>query len=823
VRKTTSGLMGLALAAGLVGTLSVPIAAANVTKVPSNGPLGEPQAATPSDSLSDPIAEKQAELRKTAVASVLKGESKPQRIGNSTVVKVGEAKTAATAARGSRAAQKATSVDQYVQLSREDTDQLFVLVVQFGNQRHPDYPDKDINPDIPGPTTYNGPLFNKIPQPNRAVDNSTDWDSSYGKAYYQDLYFGNGSVTGRQSMKQYYERQSSGRYSIAGMVTDPVTVRYNEARYGRSDGYPCASNVCSNTWELVRDGMNAWVAQQTAAGKTPTQIADIIDDYDKWDRYDKDADGNFDEPDGYIDHLQIVHAGGDQADGDPIQGEDAIWSHRWRAYQTPDPTAPYPALGGTQVGATGIWAADYTVQPENGGLSVIAHEYGHDLGLPDLYDREGPSPRNEGPVGWWSLMAQSRVSAAGDNAIGSRAADLGAWEKLQLGWLDYETIVPKQSRTFVLGPHEYNTARPQAAVVVLPDKPVSQDYGAPFAGSKQWYSGSGDDLNATMSRQVTLPAGSASLSFQARWNIEDCDEDTDPEPVPCDYAYVEVNDGTGWKAIAGNITQAAEGNGIDGYQANWTPATFNLSAYAGKTIGLRVRYSTDGAAQGTNPDVPSGIFVDNIVLTAGGATLLQDGAETSPNGWTLNGFTSVGAKSGTTFYPQFYIASNREYLSFDRYLKSGPYNFGNLSKPDLAEHFPYQDGLLISQWDTSQEDNDTSVHPGEGLILPIDAHPATMYTLDGDPWRPRIQLYDATFGLQKADSFTLHSQFTGNASYIRGKAANPLFNDSNPLRYWRSAQPTAGVKVAGTGTSIKVLDEMGDSVKIWVNTMNVTP
>ena len=320
---------------------------------------------------------------------------------------------------------------------------------------------------------------------------------------------------------------------------------------------------------------------------------------------------------------------------------------------------------------------------------------------------------------------------------------------------------------------------------------MTTELGAPFAGTKQWYSGAGDDLNNTMSRSVTLPAGAASLSFQARWNIEDCGVD------PCDYAYVEVNDGTGFKAIAGNITKATEGNGIDGYQAAWTPATFDLSGYAGKTIGLRVRYSTDGAAQGQNPDVPSGIFVDDIVLTAGGTTLLTDGAETGPNGWTLVGFSSVGASSSQDFQ-QHYIASNREYVSFDKYLQTGPYNFGFPNKPDFVEHFPYQDGLLISYWDTSQGDNNTSQHPGEGLILPIDAHPRTVYKLDGQPWRPRIQMYDATFGLQKVDSFTLHDPVTGQASYLRGQNGNPLFDDSNPNRYFKTDQPTAGVKVAGT-------------------------
>ena len=72
-------------------------------------------------------------------------------------------------------------------------------------------------------------------------------------------------------------------------------------------------------------------------------------------------------------------------------------------------------------------------------------------------------------------MAQSRVSAPGDNAIGNRAGDLAAWDKLQLGWLDYEIVVAGQRRTLELGPHEYNPKKPQGVVVVLPDKTVTTD------------------------------------------------------------------------------------------------------------------------------------------------------------------------------------------------------------------------------------------------------------------------------------------------------------------------------------------------------------
>lgn len=43
------------------------------------------------------------------------------------------------------------------------------------------------------------------------------------------------------------------------------------------------------------------------------------------------------------------------------------------------------AGGGTRVGDVGVWIGDHTMRPENGGLGVHAHEYGHDPCLPDEY------------------------------------------------------------------------------------------------------------------------------------------------------------------------------------------------------------------------------------------------------------------------------------------------------------------------------------------------------------------------------------------------------------------------------------------------------
>ena len=377
---------------------------------------------------------------------------------------------------------------------------------------------------------------------------------------------------------------------------------------------------------------------------------------------------------------------------------------------------------------------------------MFFHEYGHDLGLPDDYNiLSGGDNNNE----HWTLMAQSRLGAKDEEFIGDRAGDLGAWNKLQLGWLDYETssTAGTSRQTMTLGPGEYNTTRtPGRSSWCCRRRRSCTSWVRRPPGAKQWYSGDGQRTSATrMTREVTLGGGTATLTFQARWDIEDCGPDA------CDYAYVEAStDGgaTGPRFPAPS-RNPAEGNGIDGTQATYVPATFDLSAYAGKTISLRFRYSTDPAAAGNDADGPDGIFVDDIAVTVGGATVFTDGAETGANGWTLDGLERGGrgdhARSTTTTTSPGTAPTS----SYDKYLKSGPYYFGYPNTlPDKVDHYAYQQGLLISYWDTSYADNDTFAHPGSGRNLYVDAHPAPMLRSDGVPWRARIQVYDAPFGSQ---------------------------------------------------------------------------
>ena len=111
------------------------------------------------------------------------------------------------------------------------------------------------------------------------------------------------------------------------------------------------------------------------------------------------------------------------------------------------------------------------MQPENGGMSVFAHEYTHDLGLPDLYDT---GTGGENSVNYWSLMAQSRETAPErpvdrqprlrPGRLGQAAARLA---RLRDGAALAEPDASPSARTST------TPTRPQAAVVVLPKKQVT--------------------------------------------------------------------------------------------------------------------------------------------------------------------------------------------------------------------------------------------------------------------------------------------------------------------------------------------------------------
>ncbi|MEU1575929.1 immune inhibitor A domain-containing protein [Streptomyces collinus] len=718
--------------------------------------------------LEGPLSKTQDAQRQEALNQVLSGKSKVKNREGSKVVQLKSKKGDA----------------KYVELGREKTDKIFTILVEFGDQVDSRF----------GGTP--GPLHNAIPKPDRKKDNSTAWRADYDRDYFQDLYFGSGK--GVDSVKTYYEKQSSGRYSVDGEVSDWVKVPYNEARYGNN---ACGDTNCSSVWNVVSDGLNAWVSQQKAAGRTDAQIKADVARFDEWDRYDFDGDGDFNEPDGYIDHFQIVHAGEDESAGGGAQGTDAIWAHRWYAFGT-DAGATGPEnnkLGGAKIGDTGIWVGDYTVQPENGGLGVYAHEYGHDLGLPDHYDTAG----GENSTGFWTLMSSGSWLGTGKNEIGDLPGDMTAWDKLQLGWLNFDKAKAGVNSWHKLGVAEYNTKHKQALVVDLPKKAVTTEVVTPAEGKTQWWSGSGDSLKNTLTRAVDLTGKSkAQLTLDGWYDIE----------ANYDFLYTEVSTdgGANWTAVDGTVDgqpiqrDASDKPVLTGTVDGYKKLAFPLDAYAGKKIDLRFRYQTDGGV------AQKGFAADAITVTADGAPVFSDNAESADAAWKATGFSRIGA-SFTKDYAQYYIAENRQYVSYDKTLKTGPYNFGFTARPDWVEHYAYQNGLLIWKWDTSQVDNNTSQHKGTGLVLPIDSHPTALKWTDGTLMRNRIQAYDSPFSLYRTDGMTLHKADV--AKYIPGSKGVSVFNDRKNT-YYDESNPTAGVKITDTNTKIKILKEAKDGSTI---------
>lgn len=748
------------IASGVVLLVSI---AGPALAAPGN-PNGLAKGLNKSDNLPGVLAQKQAGLKAAAQEAVLKGKAKAK--GANQVVKVANG--------------------QYVELAFEGEDPILTLLGEFGED----------------PATHNhgtfgvidhggaaGPEHNQIPEPDRSVDNTTIWTGDFSQAYYDALLYDKGQ---RPSMANWYLQQSSGRYSVDGYVGDWTLLPFNEAAYGSNY---CGGIVCTrDIGRFVEDLADNWWTDLVADQGSVAAANDFLADFDVWDRYDFDGDGNFDEPDGYIDHFQAVHAGEGEETGGGAQGTDAIWSHRSYVNSVPvgaDGPPGGPAFGGAHIGTSDYWIGDYTVEPENGGVGVFTHEFGHDLNLPDEYDTSGNTGGAENGTGWWTNWSQGSYGTISED-LGSYPVGATAWEKFQLGWLVYGVGFTGKNSTFKLGPLENTTKQNQGVFVVLPDKHYTVHAADPWSGDFFYHSGAGNNLDNTMTKEVTLGAGPITASFDASYQIEPC----------WDYAYLQVStDGTNFtnihtSASAGPAFDANGqdfGEGITGISGtplacddnlNPTPTVTNvtadLSAYANQHVWVRFRYWTDGFAGGT------GFAIDNLAIT--GQTL--DDAESADLGWTFAGFIRTNGDVEKTAF-NAYVAEYRQYREYDIALKSGPYNFvdplGTEGLPNWVEHFPYQDGLLIWYWNAQYEDNNVGDHPGGGLILPIDAHPDILHWSDGSTARPRIQSYDATFGFWPTEPISLHNLSAGLTLTRSSLPAVSVFNDMNS--YWVADDP----------------------------------
>ncbi|HEY7116675.1 MAG TPA: M6 family metalloprotease domain-containing protein [Tepidisphaeraceae bacterium] len=207
---------------------------------------------------------------------------------------------------------------------------------------------------------------------------------------FADMLFSQGTyATG--SMYDFYQENSYGQLAIEGQVVGWLRLPQPYSYY--VNGENGTGDYPHNAQKMVEDAL-AIAAQQV--------------DFSQF-----DADG-----DGFLDGLFVVHAGGG-AEADPSATSRAkkIWSHQFNI------TNPFAS--------NGVTAYAYLTVPEDCKVGVCCHEFGHMLGLPDLYDT---TYHSEG-VGVWCVMGAGSWNNGGDTP-----GHFCAWSKVRLKWVKPTTV-----------------------------------------------------------------------------------------------------------------------------------------------------------------------------------------------------------------------------------------------------------------------------------------------------------------------------------------------------------------------------------------------
>ncbi len=201
------------------------------------------------------------------------------------------------------------------------------------------------------------------------------------------------------SLNDYYQEQSCGAFRVEGKVFD--FIRASKRRLAYSEG---------NRFALLTEALDKLLEREGH---------DALEGFDG---------------------LFFLYAG----DRVQTQRGGLYWPHR--------ASVPYKGKR---------WA--YFICPEGGrsmsSISVIAHEFGHLLGLPDLYALPG-SPGAEG-LGVWCTMSTG-------HGRDGKPLHFSAWCKQQLGWLEPAVIDPTVKQKLVLRPVE-GSRKECFKVLIRPD------------------------------------------------------------------------------------------------------------------------------------------------------------------------------------------------------------------------------------------------------------------------------------------------------------------------------------------------------------------
>ena len=150
---------------------------------------------------------------------------------------------------------------------------------------------------------------------------------------------------------------------------------------------------------------------------------DLVDDSIDFRDYDSDGDGYVDMVFFLVAGLSSNYSGNDQS---------LLWPHMFYLYWAPPHDGMYFGLYACSTEIAG-WQSYYS---DVNGIGTFCHEFGHVLGLPDLYDTDytGGGGESNHP-GEWSIMAGGSGNNFGRNPVG-----YSLYERYALGFTQPEVL-----------------------------------------------------------------------------------------------------------------------------------------------------------------------------------------------------------------------------------------------------------------------------------------------------------------------------------------------------------------------------------------------
>jgi len=234
----------------------------------------------------------------------------------------------------------------------------------------------------------------------------TDSSLVHTKAELEQRLFDTTGAEPNGSMYDYYQWVSGRRMRVRGEVVATVLLPHDRDYYAADAWGVNSIGSPNNDYGMFRDAVSA------------------CDGTVDFSRFDLDGDG-------YVDMLWIVHAG---PGGETSGNRRDLWSITSRASAGWSNGSPADCNDLVPGSTTQHMRIDrFTVLPELSGLhpgqlneiGVFCHEFGHTLGLPDLYDTSVlGGAANTGP-GNWSLMSSGAYG--GDGVSPETPTHMGAW------------------------------------------------------------------------------------------------------------------------------------------------------------------------------------------------------------------------------------------------------------------------------------------------------------------------------------------------------------------------------------------------------------